>query len=153
MLVVIDGHNLIGCLPEISLAEADDEEKLLFKLRQYRARTGRKLEVVFDPGVFYKPGSHRVKGGITVQYAPAGQTADQVIINRLRRLKEPTQTLVVSSDRAIQQVARMVRARVMPAADFAAGLMSPAVTAGPEAEVKLSEAEVEAWLTLFGEED
>lgn len=152
MLVIVDGHNLIGCLPEISLADADDEEKLLFRLRQYRARTGRKLEVVFDPGSGYKPGSRQTRGGITVQYAPAGKTADQMIINRLHRLKVPEQTLVISSDRVIQQAARGARARVMSAGDFAAELMSPAPSAADnQTEVKLSKAEVEAWLALFGE--
>lgn len=153
MLVIVDGHNLIGCLPEIDLADADDEEKLLFRLRQYRARTGRKLEVMFDPGSSYKPGNRQSRGGITVQYAPAGKTADQMIINRLRKLKEPGQTLVISSDRVVQQAARVARARVMSAGDFAAQLTLPTPAANHQMEMKLSGAEVEAWLNLFGEDE
>jgi len=155
VLVIIDGHNLIGQMPDIQLDEAHDEDRLLTRLRQYRARTGRTLLVFFDGGSTYKPGQSRTKGGITVRYAPHGVTADQLIINRLQKLTNPQQTLVVSSDRVIQRAAKFARARIMPSAEFAAQLSArrPAKRSRPdadaEADVRLSDAEVNEWLDLF----
>ena len=54
MAIMIDGHNLIGKIPGLSLDDPDDEEKLLVRLRAYRARTGKRLVVYFDPGIVYQ---------------------------------------------------------------------------------------------------
>lgn len=40
MSYIIDGHNLIGVLPDIHLNQPDDEQRLLARLRGYRARIG-----------------------------------------------------------------------------------------------------------------
>ena len=149
MLVLIDGHNLIAKLPDINLNEADDEEKLLLKLRQYRARTGRKIRVVFDPGSSFNLASKRSKGGITVQYAPYGKTADEVIIKRLHKARNPKQILVVTSDRAIERVARGVQARILSSTDFAQALNAPPVSETEETDVALSKEEVNEWLAIF----
>jgi predicted RNA-binding protein with PIN domain len=151
MPILIDGHNLIAQMPDIHLGDADDEEQLLAKLRQYRARKKQAVTVVFDPGSVYQPGSKYKQGGLTIQYAPHGRTADQIIINRLYLAANPKQILVVSSDRAIQRVAREVGARIMTAAEFATKLAAPAPAPTDEAveDVALSPEEVEAWLKLF----
>ncbi|RMF79303.1 MAG: hypothetical protein D6739_11160 [Nitrospirae bacterium] len=152
---LIDGHNLIGQMADVALDDPDDEEKLLWYLRRYRARTGRRIVVVFDPGGAYHPASRRTKGGITVQYAPAGSTADRVIRARLQRAKNPRRLVVVSSDRAVQRAARAVGAQVVEATAFAAELAAPPPAPEPDAEPEkpLSEAEIAEWLRLFGEEE
>ena len=45
---LIDGHNLIGQMPNLRLDDPDDEAKLLQYLRNFRARTGHRITVVFD---------------------------------------------------------------------------------------------------------
>lgn len=150
MLVLIDGHNLIAKLSDIQLDEADDEERLILKLRQYRARTGRRVVVIFDPGSDYKLASKKTQGGVTIQYAPYGKSADQLIMKRLYKAKNPGQIMVVTSDRAIQRAAQQVRARVVSSTDFAAELNKPPANGQNEdVDVKLSEREIEEWLTLF----
>jgi hypothetical protein len=149
MLVLIDGHNLIAKMPGINLDDADDEERLLVKLRQYRARTRRKITVVFDPGPAFNLASKRSKGGITIQYAGSGKTADDVIINRLRKARNPKQILVVTSDQAIERVARQVQARVMSSTDFAQALNAPPAGTKTKTEVSLSKEEVDEWLAIF----
>ncbi len=151
--MIIDGHNLIGSLPDIQLDDANDEDKLILKLKQYHARTGRRMTVVFDPGGSYKPAKKQTRGGITVQYAPYGKTADQVIIRRLRKTKNPQQLLVVTSDRAIQRVAHQARAAIMSSADFAAQLMAPLPSSVDDSEITLSEEEIDEWLSLFNQHD
>jgi len=149
MLVLVDGHNLIAQLADIQLDEADDEEKLVLKLGQYCARTGRKVVVIFDPGLSYKPANKSTRGRVTVQYAPHGKSADQLIMKRLYKAKNPQQIMVVTSDRAIQQEARQVRAKVISSSDFAAELNRPPESHHSEVEIQLSEREIEDWLALF----
>ena len=47
MPLLIDGHNLIAKLPSISLDDPHDETQLVELLRRYRARTGKRIQVIF----------------------------------------------------------------------------------------------------------
>jgi len=154
MLVLVDGHNLIGKLPDISLSDADDEARLITKLRRYRARTGRNIIVFFDSGGSYNLSGKRTKGGISIHYAPQRKTADDLIISHLQRARHPQQLLLVSSDRAVQQAARQVSARVVSSTEFSRELemRPPPQEHEDETDVHLSAEEVEAWLSLFGED-
>ena len=48
MAYIIDGHNLIGVLPNISLAQPDDEDRLIDQLLSYHARGRGEMVVFFD---------------------------------------------------------------------------------------------------------
>ncbi len=152
MHVLIDGHNLIGKLPDISLADRDDETKLLRRVQQYRARTGRRITVFFDGGVVYKPGSTRKLGGITIRYAPHGITADTLIVTQLRRERNPKEVLVVSSDRAIRHAARLAGVNIMSSDEFARTLAELRTSTTADAnDLPLPPEEVDEWLSIFGE--
>ncbi len=154
MFVLIDGHNLIGKLPDVSLSDADDEAQLIEKIMRYRARTGRRVTIVFDSGGAYKLSATKRRGGITVRYAPHGITADSLIIKQLRRERNPKEVLVITSDRAIQRAAAQVGARIMSSPAFAevlADLRAPAAAASDD--VHLSAEEIDDWLALFGGAD
>jgi predicted RNA-binding protein with PIN domain len=151
---LIDGHNLIGQMPNLGLSDPDDEEKLLEHLRRFRARTGHHLTVIFDAGLAYRPGEKRKRGGITVQFAAHGQTADRILIRQVQQVKNPQEVTVVSSDRMIQQAARAAQVRVVSSQEFARQLLQPSSAAttdeeGDQTDIKLSPEEVEAWLALF----
>ena len=151
---LIDGHNLIGQMPNLRLDDPNDEAKLLEYLRRYRARTGHRVTVVFDAGPDYRTAATKKSGGVTVQFAPHGQTADQIIVRRLGQVKNPQEWAVVSSDRAVQQAARQARVRVLTAREFAQQLLQgapvvPEDDQGSEGEVKLSPDEINEWLKLF----
>ena len=152
---LIDGHNLIGQIPTLQLDDPHDEEKLLEYLRRYRARTGHTITVVFDPGYTYRPAKIKKRGGITVQFAPHGKTADQIIIRRLKRIKNPRGVRVVSSDQAVQRAARFAGVQIIPSQRFAQELLSLAPPSDTEqdsrADLKLSADEVEAWLEIFNQ--
>lgn len=152
---LIDGHNLIGQMPNMRLDEANDEEKLVRYLSRYRARTGHQVTVFFDAGPVYRPSKPRKEAGVTVQFAPQGKTADQLIMRRLRKVRNPQGVAVVSSDRAVQQAARFAQVRVVTAPDFAAELLHSAASASEEsrANLKLSADEVEDWLNIFNNRD
>jgi predicted RNA-binding protein with PIN domain len=151
---LIDGHNLIGQMPNLRLDDPDDEAKLVEYLRGYRARTGHQVTVIFDAGAGYHPVKTKKVGGVAVQFARHDQTADQIIARRVRQIKNPQELIVVTSDRAVQQAASHSGVRVLTARAFAQQLLqgSSPTTAddqGSQIEVKLSDDEIEEWLRIF----
>ena len=172
MAILIDGHNLIGQMPNLRLDDPDDEEKLLIRLRAYRARTGKRLVVYFDPGMAYQSPARRSQGGISVKQAGTGQRADDLIMHDVRRHPNPRELTVVTSDRSIQRMARLQGARIVDSATFADELGGPpgikgepvrypppaySLSDGGGVKEKdnrpLSEEEVQAWLAIFGRSD
>lgn len=154
---LIDGHNLIGQMPGLRLDDPHDEAKLIEHLSRYRAATGHAVTVVFDAGGGYRPGKTQKQRGITVQFAPPGKTADQIIIRRVRRVKNPQALMVVTSDRAVQTAAQHAQVRVVSSGEFARQLRGRGASSGdiPDAgsrpDVQLSADEVDEWLDLFNQ--
>ena len=150
MPFLIDGHNVIAAIDDIDLEDPDDEAKLVVRLRSWAARERRRVIVVFDGGL--PGGASRELSTSQVQVIFASRlhtNADRIIRSRLKRLKDPGNWTVVTSDHEILDEARRVRARVVHAADFAAWLERvPTARAKPES---ISAAEVDAWLEVFGD--
>jgi hypothetical protein len=156
MRYLIDGHNLIGRLPDLSLADPYDEMKLVQLLARWRWRHGNPpVTVVFDPGEFPVHGAQRQRqSGIMVRYAPFNSSADAVLKRLIETSRQPAQMMVVSSDREIQSAARWAGARAMPAEEFASELTAPATPQEDSSrDEPLSPEEVETWLRLFQERD
>ncbi len=151
MPILIDGHNLIGQMSDISLEDPDDEVHLVQRLRAYRARTGKSITVVFDNGGFYSPPSKLSGAGIRVRFAPLGSSADVLLKKYIRRAANPRGLKVVSSDQAVMQAARERGAQVVSASTFAAELSQLGVVKD-RPERKLSPEEVAEWLKIFGSE-
>ena len=85
--LLIDGHNLIGQTPGLSLADPNDEQKLVVMLRKYAARKSARIVVVFDSG---NPGgkSKELSGGnVTAIFAGSHTIADRILMERIRELK------------------------------------------------------------------
>jgi predicted RNA-binding protein with PIN domain len=149
MPILIDGHNLIGRMPTLSLADPDDERQLVALLLSYRTRTRKPVTVVFDPGGAFALSETRRHGGIEVVFAPHGSSADQVIVRRVRRSRNPAGITVVTSDRELAGEAHNYGARVKSAEVFAAELSALLVGGSEGHDSPLSAAELEAWLALF----
>ena len=155
MPLLIDGHNLIGQIPSLSLADPDDEGDLVMLLRRYAtARRGRKVVVVFDHGVYGHP--QRLDGyGVSCHFARSPQDADTQLIKRIRALKYPREWTLVTSDRQVARAGEDRGVRVISSREFARQLTAPAqpAPAAPDErrDVRLSEAEIQEWLRLFGE--
>ncbi|RME47446.1 MAG: hypothetical protein D6791_05820 [Chloroflexi bacterium] len=152
MKYLIDGHNLIAQLPDLSLTDPEDEMKLVRLLARWRWRhKNPPVTVIFDPGESPVYGRRRRRqSGISIRYAPFGSSADILLIRLIEKSRRPAQLTVVSSDREIQLAAQRVGAHVIPADTFAGELTAPAP---PREETPrdepLSPEEVEAWLELF----
>ena len=153
MPVLIDGHNLIGWLPDVHLEDEHDEAQLVFRLQAYTARTGKRVTVVFDRGL---PGgvSRALSGGrVEVVFAPTGGSADDVLRHRIRRAPDPGGLIVVSSDREVIAAAEDRGARVVRAEAFVSQLESPPPRGIDEkADGRVAPEEVDEWLKVFGED-
>jgi predicted RNA-binding protein with PIN domain len=156
--ILVDGHNLIGRLANLSLQDPHDEEKLVTLLRSYRARTGKKITVVFDPGTIFALSQSRREGGIEVVYAPPKGTADAIIARRVRRSPDPHGWLVITSDSDLAATVARLGARVKSSDAFAQELGAQELggPASPEPDWKdqpPSAEEVDDWLSLFEARD
>ncbi|HMQ33692.1 MAG TPA: NYN domain-containing protein [Chloroflexaceae bacterium] len=157
MPVLVDGHNLIGQLPGISLDEPDDEARLVMLLRRYAARRrGRRVVVIFDGGVYGHPGN--LNGyGVEARFARAPGDADGELIRQIRGVKRRDEWLVVSSDRAVAGEARARGIPVVSSQEFArrlAALDMPRASLNAKRNDRpLSKAEIEEWMRVFGLEE
>ena len=153
MPFLIDGHNLIGQLPGLSLADPEDEASLVMLLRRFAASQRKhKVCVIFDGGVYGHPAN--LKGyGVEVHFVKAPADADSELIRRIRAIKQRDAWIVVSSDRAVAGAARAHGLTVESAQTFARRLAARDVPAArPDAKPgdrPLSPAEVEAWRRVF----
>ena len=153
MPLLIDGHNLIGQMSDISLEDPDDEAKLVSRLKTYCSRTRKRATVVFDQGL---PGgtSHALSSSVVkAVFAPAGRDADGILKERIRKSRDPRGLIVVSSDHEIVRAAEARRARVIRSEDFAQKLEGQPSGdnsgAGEKPGTALGEKEVSEWMRLF----
>lgn len=149
MPILIDGHNVIGKLPTLSLQDPDDEEKLVRRLVAYAARVGKAITVVFDPGELSPLWEAQRHGGVEVVFAPRGRSADQVIARRVERSRNAREWLVITSDQQLADHVLRLGARLRSAESFVAELET--AEARPERrDMPLSADEVDDWLAVFG---
>ncbi len=151
MTYLIDGHNLI---PKVGLRlnSHDDEMDLVELLREFCRLRRKKTEVYFDGAPAGHAGT-RTLGAVTAHFIRAGTTADTAIARRLKKMGPSAKNwIVVSSDRQVQADARAARASVLTSEEFARLLyQTPSSKSGaPAADRKVSPAEVDEWLKVFG---
>lgn len=149
MPYLIDGHNLIPKLG-LRLDALDDELELLSILQEYSRLARKQVEVFFDGAPAQQAGSRKY-GNVTAHFVKAGQTADEAIRKRLKKMgRNAKNWSVVSADRQVQAEARAVQAEIISSDVFAKTLKQARVSA-PKANTdrKLSDNEVNEWLKLF----
>ncbi|GIK26945.1 MAG: NYN domain-containing protein [Chloroflexi bacterium] len=153
MFYLIDGHNLIGQMPDIDLDDPNDEALLVQRLNGWASRTQHKIWVVFDNGLPGGP-SRMSSGRVKVLFAPHDTSADSVIRKRVPSLNPPRSWTVISDDHAVQNVARKHKIAVIRSTDFVKMLEAPPPPAKPSAEedpnLRLSRDEVDFWMDEFG---
>lgn len=151
--LLIDGHNLIGQMPDLSLADLDDEQQLIVLLRKYAARRRAQIVVVFDSGLPGGKSRELSGGGVTAIFAGSHTNADRILMERIRELKKPGEWIAVSSDREVQQAAARRHLIVWPSPVFAARLIAPPPASGKASapvEAEVSQDDVNEWLNVFG---
>jgi predicted RNA-binding protein with PIN domain len=149
MPYLIDGHNLIPKLG-LRLDSVDDEMELIAILQEFTRLERRRIEVFFDGAPTDQAGTRKY-GTVTAHFVRQGDTADNAIRKRLKKLgKSARNWTVVSSDRQVQAETRAMHAEVVSSDSFA-GLLKHARDSAPKPpqERKLSPQEVDDWLKLF----
>lgn len=149
MHYLIDGHNLIPHVAGLSLADPDDESKLIERLNAFaRARKAR-ITVFFDRAPKGMAGT-RPCGNLKAVFVPVNSTADQAIMQALAKLKSAARNVtVVTSDRMIQAAARARHASILTSQDFARQMEEAAQTIRPATQTAMSAEELQDWLKLF----
>lgn len=150
MPLIIDGHNLIGADPTISLDDPQDELQLVRKLQGHSRTSRRSLVVYFDQGELSACTSLSA-GLVSVRFVRPPRTADDAILAHLRRLGgEARNWTIVTSDRQLQAAARELGARVLQSEDFALEMNSSGPSPGEsEKPEMLSSDEIAEWEELF----
>ncbi|MEM7801635.1 MAG: NYN domain-containing protein [Chloroflexota bacterium] len=162
MIYVIDGHNLIGKMPDIKLSDPDDEQRLVNRLSDWvRLSPRREVRIYFDPGEFGGFNNLLSISRIKVQFARVGKTADSHIIRFIQSIKNPQEYTLVTSDREIIRAARHRRVGYILSEEFTQLLIEelkgddqeevaqPKPEAGTEDEVMIDAKEVSDWIDIF----
>lgn len=156
MHYLIDGHNLIAALPDISLEDPEDEAKLVLMLRSWTAAgANRRVTIIFDGGLPGGPARGLSSSVVQVIFASSGRPADNLLISRINQLRNPAEHTLVSSDRAVTTVAEARRMPHISSQDFAERLQrAPSKVEGPLLEnekPESNEEDIADWLRLFGD--
>lgn len=160
MNYLIDGHNLIARTPGLSLADPDDETKLVRLLRRWTAADSRrKVTVIFDAGLPAGEAKHLSGGGVKAVFAPNNATADDLLIRRIEAIGNPPEFIVISSDGQVLAAATRRRVATQRSEEFAAAMMADrqfgtgdkTQPQRPDAPA-MSADEMQEWLALFGPE-
>jgi len=151
MPYLIDGHNLI---PKVGLRldSPDDELELVAILQNFARIKRQQVEVYFDGAPIGQAGTHRL-GTIRAHFVRLGQTADNAIRTRLVRMeKDAKNWIVVSSDRDVQGAARAAQSQFISSEEFVKTLREAyhSIPKSDTNEKRLSAAEVDEWLKIFG---
>lgn len=155
MMYLIDGHNLIGRLPDLQLDDPDDEALLVQKLKSFAARTGQRCIVIFDQGL---PGgeSKMSNAKVKVVFARHDSNADRVMMTRISGIQNPKDWTVVSSDNDVLAAARRRKMATLKSSEFANILERPPEPDKPgmdeATDTHLSSSQVDEWLTLFNQD-
>ena len=166
MHYLIDGHNLIASINDISIEDPNDEIKLILRLRRWSA-AGRKrrVTVIFDGGLPGGEARHLSTGPVKVVFAPEGKTADNLLIHRLRKVRNPTEFTLISSDREVLSAAKNKRVPTITSRSFAKqlpgepaerqleivaeGKATPVQVDKDEQDPEIGKEDVAEWLELF----
>lgn len=118
--ILIDGYNLIRQSPSLSRIDAQDLERgreaLVEQLAAYRHIRGHRITVVFDGWDSFNLSSTKTnKQGITVIFTRRGESADEWIKERIKKLRDGT---VVTSDREIREYAEQAGIPTISSPEF-----------------------------------
>ena len=106
MAYLIDGNNLLGRIAPHELRERSGRDGLVVRLLAFQRVTRARIHLVFDGNPEEAPTDIPVNAKFTIHYPGAGQSADDVIRDMIARQTDRRRFFVVSSDRAIRELAK-----------------------------------------------
>jgi predicted RNA-binding protein with PIN domain len=106
MAFLIDGNNLLGRIAPDELRERSGRDGLVVRLLAFQRVTRTRIHLVFDGNPEVTPTDIAVNPKFTIHYPGAGQSADDVIRDMLAAQTDRRRFFVVTSDRAIRELAK-----------------------------------------------
>jgi predicted RNA-binding protein with PIN domain len=106
MAYLIDGNNLLGRIAPHELRERTGRNGLVVRLLAFQRVTRARIHLVFDGNPEPTPTDVPVNAKFVVHYPGEGQSADDVIRDMIARQTDRRRFFVVSSDRAIRELAK-----------------------------------------------
>jgi predicted RNA-binding protein with PIN domain len=172
MMWLVDGHNLIGQLQDLSLDDPYDEAKLSMAIRSYCMRSRTTAEVIFDNGLPGGVSRQLSNSAVKVIFAPPRTSADNLIMRRARDYGNFRDMVLITSDRRILRLAHAYGIESMASEEFALLIGFRPVEVeetpdparkngakGPEKDAKIvfdkdpnpvvTQAEIAYWLPIF----
>lgn len=155
MPYIIDGNNLIGCSPDISLEDNNSRSEILGIVKKFQKKKKSKIIVVFDgePDTFSNEENPNEK--IVVKYPPIGDSADDEIKRILEGYTYFRDVVLVTSDRELKDAAKKKGVRVINSIEFYYELKRVYRATGrielkqKRIDTELSEGEVDQWMKIF----
>jgi uncharacterized protein len=118
-MLLVDGHNLIGQLQDLSLEDPQDEAKLTMAVKRYCMRARMKATIIFDNGMPGGVSKQLSNSDVTVIFAPSGTSADSLLMRRAREIGNLKNMIMVTSDRRIARLAFAYGIETMASEEFA----------------------------------
>lgn len=165
-MFLIDGHNLIGQLQDLSLEDPHDEAKLAMAVKRYCMIGRLKATIIFDNGLPGGISKQLSNSDVTVIFAPPGVQADSLLMRRARDIGNFKDMVLVTSDRRISRLAFAYGIDTMSSEEFALMLGFHPVEIEPEPDKpqekrrfeivydkdpnpQVTMKEIEYWLPIF----
>jgi predicted RNA-binding protein with PIN domain len=154
MAYLIDGNNLLGRIAPHELRERSGREGLVARLLAFQRVTRARIHLVFDGNPERTPMDIEVNAKFTIHYPGEGQSADDVIRDMIGRQADRRRFFVVSSDRAIRDLARKNGLESVTSDVFARELKAAIKEGKKRRELEKSAAaptdlEVDLWSEVF----
>jgi predicted RNA-binding protein with PIN domain len=154
MAYLIDGNNLLGRIAPHELRERSGRDGLVVRLLSYQRVTRARIHLVFDGNPEQTPTDVPVNPKFTIHFPGEGQSADDVIRDMIARQTDRRRFFVVSSDRAIRELARKKGLEAVTSDVFARELKAVLKEGKKRRELDKrteapSELEIELWDEVF----
>jgi len=106
MAYLIDGNNLLGRIAPHELREKGGRDGLVVRLLAFQRVTRARIHLVFDGNPEQTPTDIPVNPKFTVHYPGEGGSADDVIRDMILGQADKRRFFVVTSDRALRELAK-----------------------------------------------
>lgn len=148
----MDGNNFIGHEQDLSLEDPESRQALVRALCALHRVRRKPVTVVFDAPAPARGRDRAHLGGVHVLFAGGGRrgTADDRILRLVEEARQPSDLVVVTSDRSLGDRVRARGAALLRCHEFRR-LLREALSA--EEREKPTHVDVREWAAFFGLED
>ena len=106
MAYLIDGNNLLGRIAPHELRERTGRDGLIVRLLAFQRVTRARIHLVFDGNPEESRTDVPVNDKFTIHFPGAGQSADDVIRDMIEAQADRRRFFLVTSDRALRELAK-----------------------------------------------